>query len=123
MNFPDVSSAGYRFRLVIAFVCMWCCSATFAQDAPAPALTLRVLSYNIHHGRGTDNQVDLARIAKVISDSQADLVALQEVDHGTRRTGGVDQTSELGRLTGMHSQFCKQIDYDDGEYGQALLSR
>ena len=30
--------------------------------------------------------------------SRADIVALQEVDHNAKRTGGVDQAAELGRL-------------------------
>lgn len=83
---------------------------------------LRVLSYNIHHGRGIDDQVDLERLAKVINDCQPDLVALQEVDNGTQRTNGVDQTAELARLTGLHAQFARQIDFEGGQYGQALLS-
>lgn len=85
--------------------------------------TLRVLCYNIHHGRGTDGKVDLPRLAKVIRDADPDLVALQEVDKNTKRTGGVDQTAELARLTGLHGEFGKQIDYEGGEYGQAVLSR
>jgi endonuclease/exonuclease/phosphatase family metal-dependent hydrolase len=92
-----------------------------AQD-PAPK-TLRVLTYNIHHGRGTDNTVDLPRIAKVITAAKPDLVALQEVDDRTRRTGGVDQTAELAKLTGLHGRFGKAIDYEGGGYGQAVLSR
>jgi len=85
--------------------------------------TLRVLSYNIHHGRGTDGTVDLERIARVIRGSAADIVMLQEVDDRTARTGGVDQTAELARLTGLHAEFGRQIDYQGGRYGQALLSR
>ncbi|PQO47630.1 endonuclease/exonuclease/phosphatase family protein [Blastopirellula marina] len=84
---------------------------------------LRVMSYNIHHGRGSDDQVDLQRIAAVIKAAQPDLVALQEVDNGVGRSGGVDQTAELARLTGMQGRFFKQIDYDGGEYGQAILSK
>ena len=85
--------------------------------------TLRVLCYNIHHGRGTDEKVDLPRIARVIRAADPDLVALQEVDDKTRRTGGVDQTAELIRLTGMHGRFGKAIDFEGGGYGQAVLSR
>jgi len=84
---------------------------------------LRILSYNIHHGRGTDDKVDLQRIARVIRDSRADLVALQEVDRGTSRTMKVDQTAELASLTGLHGTFGKAIDYAGGDYGQAILSR
>ncbi len=85
--------------------------------------TLRVLCYNVHHGEGTDGKVDLPRLARVIRAADPDLVALQEVDRKTKRTGGVDQTAELARLTGLHGRFGRAIDYDGGEYGQAILSR
>jgi endonuclease/exonuclease/phosphatase family metal-dependent hydrolase len=84
---------------------------------------LRVLTYNIHHGEGTDGKVDLGRLAKVILSVKPDIVALQEVDKNTRRTSQVDQTKELAQLTGFYGYFGKAIDYDGGEYGQALLSR
>ena len=85
--------------------------------------SLRVLSYNIHHGEGTDGVLSLSRIAKVIRDSDADLVALQEVDQGCGRSQGTLQTQELERLTGYYAAFGKAIDFDGGEYGQAILSR
>ncbi len=85
--------------------------------------TLRVLSYNIHHGEGLDKLVDLNRIASVIRNADPDIVALQEVDRNTKRTGHVDQASELARLTGMYSTFAKAIDFEGGEYGQTILSR
>jgi len=85
--------------------------------------TLRVLCYNIHHGEGTDKKLDLPRIARLIRAADPDLVALQELDDKTKRTGGVDQTAELARLTGLHGAFGKAIDHDGGGYGQAILSR
>jgi len=84
---------------------------------------LRVLTYNIHHGEGTDGKFDLPRIAKVIEEAKPDLVALQEVDVKTTRSKGVDQAAELGRLTGLHATFGKAIDVLDGQYGEAVLSR
>lgn len=101
-------------------------SLTFAfGDEPSsePAPTLRVMSYNIHHGRGMDEKINLKRLADVILASKADLVALQEVDNKASRSGSVDQAAELARLTGMHGVFGKQIDLGGGEYGQAILSR
>ena len=94
-----------------------------AQTNSPKVQQLRVLCYNIHHGRGVDDRVDLERLAKVINDCHPDLVALQEVDNRTQRSGGVDQTAELAKLTGMHAQFARQIDFGGGQYGQALLSR
>jgi endonuclease/exonuclease/phosphatase family metal-dependent hydrolase len=115
-----------------SFWIRWCWMVVFVGAAvppgaaadPAPtARTLRVLCYNIHHGRGMDNQVDLPRIAGVIRAAQPDLVALQEVDQRTARTNRVAQTDELAQLTGLHGHFCKQIPYEGGEYGQAVLSK
>lgn len=91
--------------------------------ADEPIKQLRVLTYNIHHGRGMDGRVDLERIAKIVVDSKADLVALQEVDNKTQRTGGIDQTAQLAKLTGLHGRFAKAIDFEGGQYGQALLTR
>ena len=62
---------------------------------------VRVLTYNIHHGEGLDGRIDLPRQAAIMTSAAPDLVALQEVDRGTARAGGVDQLAELARLTGM----------------------
>jgi endonuclease/exonuclease/phosphatase family metal-dependent hydrolase len=85
--------------------------------------TFRVMTYNIHHGQGTDGQIDLKRIAALIKNEKADIVALQEVDRGTVRTGRRDLPTELAKLTGMNFHFAKNIDYQGGEYGNAILSR
>src|SRR5690554_4405995 len=82
--------------------------------------SLKVLSYNIHHANPPSKPdfIDLPAIAKVINESDADLVALQEVDVNTIRSGkGINQTEELGRLTNRHYFFVKGIDYQGGEYG------
>ena len=106
-------------RRVVALVLI----AVVMGRAAVAETTLRVLSYNIHHGRGTDGVVDLERIAAVIRGCAADVVMLQEVDDRTDRTGGIDQTAELGRITGLHAEFGRQIDYQGGRYGQAILCR
>jgi len=89
----------------------------------AEPMTLKVLSYNIHHGEGVDGQLDLPRIAKVINSVRPDLVALQEVDHTATRTGSVDQPKELARLTELQVVFGANIDLQGGHYGNAILSR
>ncbi|HTL30639.1 MAG TPA: endonuclease/exonuclease/phosphatase family protein, partial [Tepidisphaeraceae bacterium] len=68
--------------------------------ASAQSQKITVLTYNIHHGAGTDGKYDLQRLADVIKKSGADLVALQEVDRNTNRTKD-DQPAELARLTGF----------------------
>ncbi len=101
----------------------WPVTAVLRPSASPGRATLRVLTYNIHHGRGTDGVIDLARIARVMRDADPDLVALQEVDERTTRSEGVDEAGELARLTGLTVRFGPQIDYLGGRYGQAILSR
>jgi len=99
------------------------CMAAFLSAGAAEPLRVRVLTYNIHHGEGTDGKIDLTRIAALIKRLAPDLVALQEVDKATTRSQGVDQAAELGRLTGLHAAFGKAMDFAGGQYGEAILSR
>ena len=57
------------------------------------------------------------------STTGADIVLLQEVDRGTRRSGRVDQPGVLAQRTGYHVAFGSALDYDEGKYGVAVLSR
>jgi len=108
----------FRALLILLATALVCTAGHAAEP-----LRLRVLTYNIHHGEGTDGRFDLDRIAGVIKGLRPDLVALQEVDNKTRRASGVDQAAELGKRTGMHVVFGKAMDYAGGEYGEAVLSR
>ena len=95
-----------------------------AATAATPTLhTVRVLTYNIHHGEGTDGEFDLPRLARIIESSAPDLVALQEVDQGTQRASGVNQLAELARLTHRRGVFGKAMDFQGGSYGVGVLSR
>ena len=85
--------------------------------------TLRILAYNIRHGRGMDDKIDIERIANVISSTSADLVALQEVDKNCNRSGNQDIAAVLGEMLEMEHRFGKFMTYDGGEYGLAVLSR
>jgi endonuclease/exonuclease/phosphatase family metal-dependent hydrolase len=81
------------------------------------------MAYNIHHGEGMDSVVDLVRIADLIRRVDPDLVALQEIDSVTERTGRADQAAELARLTGLTPVFGSFMPYQGGAYGMAVLSR
>ena len=83
---------------------------------------IRVLTYNVHRAEGTDGKTDLARIAKIISAEHPDIAAVQAVDRKTKRSGGVDQAAELGRLTKMSVVFDRTIEHDGGDYGNAVLT-
>ncbi|MCL4215175.1 MAG: endonuclease/exonuclease/phosphatase family protein [Gemmatimonadales bacterium] len=98
------------------------CASTGGGSA-APGAELRVVTYNIRHGRGMDDSVDLARTARVLRALAPDVVGLQEVDHRVRRSGGVDQAAALGGMLGMAHAFGAFMEYQGGQYGLAILSR
>src|SRR5690606_38132755 len=106
-----------RKVILIVFCCLLG-SMTYAQR-------IKILSYNIHHGSppAHANKIDLEAIAKVIKDSDADLVGVQEVDVRVSRSGNVDQAAKLAELTGMDYFFCKGIDLEEGEYGTLILTK
>ena len=83
---------------------------------------LTVLTFNIHHAEGTDGKVDVARIARLIQSSQADIVGLQEVDRGVERTARRDLLKEIADLTGLRFAFGKNLDHQGGDYGNGLLT-
>lgn len=91
--------------------------STEAQD------TLRIMSYNIRNCKGLDNIYDIQRTADVIRNSDADIIAIQEVDSVTRRSKGVDIADTLAILCKMHAYYSTAIEYDGGKYGVAILSR
>ena len=99
------------FLLLLTTIC------TEAQD------TLRIMSYNIRNCRGLDNIYDIQRTADVIRNSDADIIAIQEVDSVTCRSKGVDIADTLAILCKMHAYYSTAIEYDGGKYGVAILSR
>jgi endonuclease/exonuclease/phosphatase family metal-dependent hydrolase len=98
-------------------------SAGSAPSSLVSKKTLRIMTYNIHVGVGMDKKLDLKRIADVINRENPDLVGLQEVDRGVKRTEEKDEIAELAKLTRMDFSFAPNLDYQGGQYGVAILSR
>jgi len=80
------------------------------------------MSYNIKHGVGNDDSLDLSRSLAVIKAQATDLVALQEIDHLAERSGQVDQTTFLADALQMRGSFASFMDFQGGAYGMATLS-
>lgn len=94
-------------------------------------LPLTMMSFNVRMGCGLKDPFRLAKgslgylpaVAKVIRSVDPDWVAVQEIDRGTTRAGGVDQTAELARLCGLHGTFVRKVGQPGGDYGLAVLSK
>lgn len=90
----------------------------------APVRTeLRLMSYNVHGCSGMDGRVSPRRVARAIRAEMPDVVALQELDLGRRRSRAEDQAAIIARELGLHAAFCPTVTRGEEHYGHALLSR
>jgi endonuclease/exonuclease/phosphatase family metal-dependent hydrolase len=121
--------ASFKFIVVCILLGAGCAKKTQpagGNDLAGTGTPIRILCYNIHHANppSRPNFIDMEAIAKVINEQRPHLVALQEVDVYTGRSGkNLHQAEELARLTGMKAFFARAINYDGGEYGVAILSK
>jgi endonuclease/exonuclease/phosphatase family metal-dependent hydrolase len=84
---------------------------------------LTLVSYNIHSGIGTDGRFDLHRVGEVLRETQADVIALQEVGDFRSVTSREDQPEHLADMLGLHMAFGPNVVKDGRRYGNAILTR
>lgn len=89
----------------------------------APRTHVRLMTYNVHGCSGMDGRVSPRRVARVIRSQWPDIVALQEVDLGRRRSRTEDQARIIAHELDLHLVFCPAITRGEEHYGHALLSR
>ncbi len=82
-----------------------------------------VASYNIHRCVGNDGRRDPQRIADVLRELAADVVALQEVDSWPGAGTESVQMEFLAHSAGLHAISGPTIERQDGHYGNVLLTR
>jgi endonuclease/exonuclease/phosphatase family metal-dependent hydrolase len=82
----------------------------------------RIVTYNVHRCIGGDRRLDVARIADVLAALEPDIVALQELDVGRARTGGVDQAHEIASRLAMTHHFNAAVRVEEEQYGDAILT-
>ncbi|NLT21229.1 MAG: hypothetical protein GXY16_09575 [Syntrophomonadaceae bacterium] len=85
--------------------------------------SIRLITYNIHHGTNADETPSLHNITDLLSDLDPDIIALQEVDKNLARSGRQHQASVLAQRLNMNFVYAGALQYSNGEYGNALLSR
>ena len=87
-------------------------------------MLLKVITFNIAHGKGMDEIVDLERQADLINQYQPDIVFLQEIDMYTKRAGDTNQIREFSKK--IYLPYCSMetnITLEDGYYGDGIISR
>ncbi|MEX2118157.1 MAG: endonuclease/exonuclease/phosphatase family protein [Pirellulales bacterium] len=90
---------------------------------PQARRTLRILTYNAHSCLGMDGSLSPSRIARVIAQTGADVVALQELDVRRLRSNSDDQAHSIARQLEMQFHFHPALRLEEEQYGDAVLSR
>ena len=86
---------------------------------------VRIATYNIHRGYGHDRRQDLDRVAAVLREMKADVLALQEVDSDPDpgEEDLLDHLAHLATATGFHAVTGPTLRRRGMAYGNLLLSR
>lgn len=82
----------------------------------------RLLTYNVHRCVGVDRKLDVGRVAAVIAEHEPDIVCLQELDVGRKRTGFVDQAQAIADQLAMTFHFHAAMRVEAEQYGDAILT-
>ena len=85
--------------------------------------TLRVATYNVHRCRGIDGRVKPERIAAVLKEVDADVIALQEVVNVSDGEPHEHQAAFLASELGLNWQLGENRRFRGGAYGNVILSR
>jgi endonuclease/exonuclease/phosphatase family metal-dependent hydrolase len=89
--------------------------------APRRHVDLRIATYNVHRCRGMDRRTIPARVANVLRDIDADIIALQEVIGAG--PAGAGQAEEIGAALGMGWVMTAVRHLRNHLFGNVLLSR
>ncbi|SDE05022.1 endonuclease/exonuclease/phosphatase family protein [Niabella drilacis] len=103
-----------------------CARKTVPAGSQAGKDAITFMSYNVHHCNPPSKPgvIDVDAVVRVIKKENPDVVALQEIDVNTGRSGKINQAALLSEKTGYHSfHFSKSIDHDGGDYGIMILSK
>jgi endonuclease/exonuclease/phosphatase family metal-dependent hydrolase len=92
-----------------------------SDPRPRRHVEVRIATYNIHRSRGMDRRVSPSRIADVLREIDADIIALQEVV-GAGPTGS-GQAEEIGALLGMGWVMAPVRQLRRHLFGNVIMSR
>jgi endonuclease/exonuclease/phosphatase family metal-dependent hydrolase len=90
-------------------------------EKPGRHVDVRIATYNIHRCRGMDRRTIVSRVAEVVRQLDADVVALQEVIGAG--PSGAGQAEEIGAAAGMGWVMAPVRQLRNNQFGNVILSR
>ena len=96
---------------------------SISAKGPSPVTHLRIATWNIHSGIGSDDRMDLKRVVAVLKTIDADVIGLQEVGWHRPHHFRVNQFAFLRDHTGYEVIEGLVRDPLRSRFGNALLTR
>ncbi len=112
--------------LILALAVSSCSPTKEAAVAPATAAkkpltsTFKILSVNVRHTM--KGKSDVRRLAKLIKSTQAEIVAVQQIERPQEGQSDFDAVQELAKQTEMYNFFGKARYFEGFDSGNALFS-
>ena len=103
-----------KISLILTALLLLLQTATPSRAAAAPAVTIKIMTLNLHNGKDTAQQPNFTRLNRLIAAEQPDIVALQEV-----------QPKHLKQIQVPGYQMISgpNANYGFFRFGNALLTR
>ncbi len=102
--------------LIISFISLTTNTVQRKED-------LVIAAYNVRNCKGMDNITDYKRVSDIITRINPQVIAIQELDSATQRSGGAVVLNELAVRTKMYPVYGASIKYQGGKYGIGVLSK
>jgi endonuclease/exonuclease/phosphatase family metal-dependent hydrolase len=84
---------------------------------------IKVVTFNIRYGRGLDGSVNINKTIEKLKVLDTDIIAIQEIEKYSLRSGGIDQTRLVANALGMNAFFYPALSFPGFQYGNAIFSR
>ncbi len=104
-----------RILITLAFV-IFTAQLTWAQN-------IRLINYNAHNAIGMDGKTDYKRTANLIAQYKPNVVAMQELDNKTQRSGGISVLDQITSNEYKYRIFAQAIEFQGGGYGIGIASK
>ncbi|MEX1143551.1 MAG: endonuclease/exonuclease/phosphatase family protein [Anaerolineales bacterium] len=117
-NYTPALTAAAFLLIPLTLLSVW--KVPLAEPAPAGTSSVRVMDYNLHDAVNTAGGVDPEALARIIEESSADIVGLQEISRGWLVWGGMDMLTWLSQRLEMPYAWDATAD---AQWGMAILSR
>jgi endonuclease/exonuclease/phosphatase family metal-dependent hydrolase len=109
-------------KKLVLIVILFCSVFALFASQPRKAVEMKIMSFNIRHGLGMNEESNMMDVLRIIQENKPDLVALQAVDSLINNGKAQFQLRQLAIQMGMHYTYGAAERSENGSQGVGILS-